>query len=63
MSERKIFPKTLYVKIEKERQPEDDFLIADEDYSNLSEPEENVKVAIYDLVTVKTAVNKTELVD
>lgn len=60
--EHKTFPETLYLKIEKERDPEDDFFIATEDYSDLSEPESTVDVAVYELVTVKHAVNKTELV-
>ena len=59
----KEFPKTIYVKIEEEREPEDSFFIANEDYTNLSESEENIKVAVYDLVTIKTAVNKTKLMD
>ena len=59
----KNFPKVLYVKIEKEREPEDDFLIADEDVSKLSEPESIVSIGVYDLVCVKVAVNKTELVN
>lgn len=59
----KKFPKTLYVKIEHECEPEDDFFIASDDVSDLSEPEETVEVAVYDLVTVKSAVNKTELIN
>lgn len=59
----KRFPKTLYVKIEHERDPEDNFLMASKDVSDLSESEESVRVAVYDLVTVKIAVNKTELVN
>ena len=59
----KLFPQTLYVKIEHDREPEDDFFIASNLVSDLSEPEETVEVAVYDLVTVKKAVNKTELED
>lgn len=59
----KNFPKTLYVKIEHDREPEDDFFMASEDVSDLSESEETVKVAVYKLDTVRNAVNKTELVD
>lgn len=59
----KNFPRTLYVKIEHEREPEDDFFIASNDVSDLSKPEETVKVAIYKLDTVGNAVNKTELID
>jgi len=61
--EHKTFPKTLYVKIEEERDPEDDIFLADEDYSILSESETTVPIAVYELVTVKRAVNKTELVN
>jgi len=57
------FPKTLYVKIEHERDPEDDFLIIDGDYEQLSEGESTIEVAIYDLIMIKKAVNKTELID
>ena len=57
------FPKTLYVKIEHNRESEDDFLIADANYVNLSEGETAIEVAVYDLVTVKKAVNKTELIN
>ena len=57
----KEFPKTLYVKREKQRGPENDFLIADKDYANLSETEATIQVAEYKLVAVKYAVNKTEL--
>ena len=60
---KKKFPKTLYVKEEQERDPEDNFLIADEHFTNLSEVEESVEVAVYELVTIKYAVNKTELLD
>lgn len=59
----KTFPKTLYVKIEHEREPEDDFLISSGDVTDLAEQDENVQVAVYKLDTVRTAVNKTELVD
>ena len=57
----KTFPKTIYVKIEKEREPKDDFLIADKDYANLSEAETTIQIAEYRLIVVKYAVNKTEL--
>lgn len=59
----KNFPRTLYVKIEHECEPEDDFFIASEDVSDLSESEETVKVAVYILDTIRNVVNKTELVD
>ena len=59
----KRFPKTLYVKIEHEREPKDDFFIASNLISDLAEPEETVQIAIYDLINVKNAVNKTELVN
>ncbi len=58
----KEFTRTLYVKIEHEREPEDDFFIASDNVTDLSESEETVKVAVYILDTVQRAVNKTELV-
>lgn len=60
--EHKTFPQTLFVKIEKEREPEDDFFIATENYSDLSKPEETVDVAVYELAAIKRVVNKTELI-
>jgi hypothetical protein len=57
------FPKTIYVKIEPERDPENDYIVCSEDYCCLSKGEGTVQIAVYDLVTVKNAVNKTELVD
>lgn len=63
MSKKKKFPRTLYVKVENEREPEDSFLMADEHFTNLSEMEDTVEVAVYELVTIRYAVNKTELLD
>ena len=42
-------PTTLYVKVEKDREPEDDFLMASGDASDLSESETVVKVGVYKL--------------
>lgn len=57
------FPRTLYVKIEHEREPEDDFLVTSDNYVDLSESDSSIDVAVYTLQIVKKAVNKTELVD
>lgn len=63
MTKKKKWPKTLYVKEEQEQDPEDNFLMANEHFTNLSEMEDTVEVAVYELVTIKYAVNKTELLD
>jgi len=55
-------PKILYAKIEHEREPADDFIIASGDVTDLSEHESIVKIGVYKLVEIKNAVNKTELI-
>lgn len=57
----KKFPKTLYVKIEYERESEDDFLIASDDISDLSEPETTISAAEYKLIAVRKVINETKL--
>lgn len=57
------FPKILYVKIIKERRPEYDCLVADIDYVKLSKAESTIDVAVYELIKIKHAVNKTELIN
>lgn len=59
----KKFPKTVYIKIEHEREPEDDFLIADEDLTAISEKDSTVEIGVYDFVMTKKAINGTHLED
>jgi len=55
------FPKTVYVKIEDDG--EDNFLVAGAALSDISESEDTIEVGVYELTTIKKAVNKTELID
>lgn len=51
--------KILYVKVEKERDPEDDFLMASNDFTDLSEAETAIEVGEYQLVRKLNLVNQT----
>ncbi len=51
--------KTLYVKVEHDREPEDDFLIASDDPTDLSVSESTIEVGMYELVRKVKLVNKT----
>lgn len=51
--------KTIYVKLEKAREPEDDFLIASDDFTTLSELEETIEIGIYELKEKVNLVNET----
>ncbi len=62
MSEHKVLPEILFVKVERDRDPEDDFFIASDDPSDLSEAETTIEVGEYKLVEKKNLVNKTEIV-
>lgn len=53
--------KTLYVKVEKDREPEDDFLIASNDPADLSESETTIEVGQYELVRKVKLTNKTTI--
>lgn len=53
--------KILYVKVEKDREPEDDFFIASNDPADLSEAESTVEVGEYKLVRKVNLTNKTEI--
>lgn len=55
-------PKTLYVKVEKDSEPEDDFIIASGNASDLSESGTSIVVGEYRLVRKVNLVNKTEVV-
>lgn len=50
---------TIYVKVEHEREPEDDFLIASDDPSVLSESESTIQVGVYELVRAVNLTNQT----
>lgn len=52
-------PETIYVKIEYDG--DDDFLIAGEVPSDISESEDSIEVGMYSLVATKTVTNKTIL--
>jgi hypothetical protein len=53
----KKFPQQLYAKIEKDG--DTSFFIADDNYSALSEPNETIKVGVYELVTTVAVEQKT----
>ena len=61
MAKHKGLPKILYATVEKEREPEDDFIIASGDISELSESETTVVVGKYKWVESVNLVNKTEI--
>ena len=52
-------PKTVYIKVEHDREPEDDFLIASDDPGNLSEPESTIEVGEYQQVRIVKLTNKS----
>lgn len=51
----------LYVKIEHEREPEDDFLMVSNDPSDLSESESTIEVGEYKLVRKVNLTNQTTI--
>jgi len=51
--------KILYVKVEKDREPEDDFLIVSDNPADLSEAETTIEVGEYELVRKVNLVNQT----
>lgn len=51
--------KTLYVKVEHEGEPEDDFLITSSDPSDLSESGSTIQVGVYELVRKVNLTNQT----
>lgn len=55
-------PRILFAKVEKDHEPEDDFIIASGDASDLSESETSVVVGEYRLVRKVNLVNKTEII-
>ena len=54
-------PEVLYVKVEHDRDPEDDFLLASADPSDLSEAETTIEVGEYQLLRKSQLTNKTEI--
>lgn len=59
MAKHKGLPKILYARVEKERDPEDDFIIASGDISDLSKSETSIVVGEYKWVESVILVNKT----
>jgi hypothetical protein len=54
-------PDIVFIKIEKEREPEDDFLVAVVDPSDISEAESTIDIGIYRLDKIKKLTNATTL--
>lgn len=62
MAEHKKLPEIVYVKVEEDRDPEDDILLADEDFSGLSECDSDIEIGEYKLVRKVKVRNTTYIV-